>query len=70
METLGLIDQLQQLNRGEKLKILRLLADDLSIDVEHYFEGRISFKNLPPIRATEQAVKLLEELERAPQSDG
>lgn len=63
MDASHLIDQLQQLDREEKLKVFQQLAEDLSVDLDPYFAGRRVYKIVPPIRATEQALRQLSDNE-------
>ncbi len=63
MKTKELLSEIQQLNRNEKLKILQFLSDDLSTDIEKHFEGRNVFRVSPLIRATEDAITMIEMLE-------
>ncbi|MCY3833294.1 MAG: hypothetical protein OXG85_09770 [Chloroflexi bacterium] len=39
-----LVNELQRLNREEKLEVIRLLNDDLSDDIDKQFEGARVFK--------------------------
>ena len=70
MITHELLLELQRLDRDEKLKILRLLANELSIDIGKYFEDRSAFKVSPPFRAPDAAVTLLERLEEDAETNG
>lgn len=63
MKTKELLSEIQQLNRNEKLKIFQFLLNDLSTDIEEHFEGRNVFRMPPVIRATDEAITLLEMLE-------
>ncbi len=44
-----LMNKLQQLNREEKLEVIRLLQDDLSDEMRPFVEGRRVFK-IPSVR--------------------
>ena len=70
MITHEFLDELHRLDSQEKLKIFQLLAEELSLDVEQYFEGRRSFVISPPFRANEETIKLMESLGDFPQSNG
>jgi len=63
MKTNELLSEIVQLNRDEKLKILQFLSDDLSPDIEKDFEGGKIFRVSPLIRATKEAITMLEKLE-------
>ncbi|MCY4540563.1 MAG: hypothetical protein OXE52_20265 [Chloroflexi bacterium] len=69
MKTSELLSEIQQLDRNEKLKILQFLSDDLSTDIEKHFEGRKIFKVSPSIRATDDAITMLETLEEDQQKN-
>ncbi len=63
MKTKELMSEIQRLNRNDKLKILQFLSDDLSTDFEKHFEGRNVYRVSPLIRATNDAISMLETLE-------
>lgn len=62
-------DELQQLNREEKLEVIRLLSEEASEDVEERLEGG-HVAMLPLVRALESAISVMEQLEREAQADG
>lgn len=65
----SLLDQLQQLNREEKIQVIRFLNDEISDDIAERFEGG-STAMLPLVRAPESAISVIEQLEREAQTDG
>ena len=60
-----LLDELQQLNREEKIQVIQFLSDD----IKERFEGG-STAMLPLVRAPESAIAIIEQLEREAQTDG
>ena len=65
-----LVKKLQRLNREEKLQVVRFLNDELSDDIDMYFEGARVFRNIPPIRASEETIKQFETLSKELNTDG
>ena len=61
--------QLQQLNREEKLEVIRFLSEEASEDIEERLEGGRTAM-LPLVRAPESAISVIEQLEREAQADG
>ena len=65
----SLLDELQQLNRGEKIRVIQFLNDDLSDDAETFPIGARVFKNWPTI-ASEEAISTLMRLEDESKDSG
>ena len=69
-----LLDELQRLNREEKLEVIRLLQDDLvdessEPDILLLEPGRV-YRNIPPIRASAEAFKQFAALAKDLNTDG
>ena len=63
-----LVNELQQLNREEKLEVIRFLREELSDDIDKYFEGARVFRMPPRYIASDGGAALnrvLEEEEHA-----
>ena len=62
-----LLDELQQLNREEKLEVIQYLNDELSDDIDKYVEGRRIFKIMPRFTCSDggAAMKRVLEEDRA-----
>ncbi|MYE26682.1 MAG: hypothetical protein F4X87_05610 [Chloroflexi bacterium] len=58
-----LLDELQQLDRDEKLEVVRFLHEELSDDVEKIPKGARLFKTWPTIISSEEAISTLLQLE-------
>ena len=58
-----LVNELQRLNREEKLQVIKFLNDELSDDIDKYFEGARVFKMGPRIIASDEAISMIEKLE-------
>ena len=62
-------ESLSALDRGDKRKILQMLAEELSVEVDWQGEaGQPAM--LPLIRAPSSAIAIIEALEREAQHDG
>lgn len=59
----GLINKLQQLNREEKLEVIRFLSEESSDDINKYFEGVRVFRMPPRFIASDGAAALMRVLE-------
>ena len=68
MITRDFLDELHRLDNKDKLKVFQLLAEELSLDVERYNTNSHSFVISPPFRASEETIKLMENLGDRPQS--
>lgn len=62
-----LVNELHQLNRKQKREVIRLLQDDLSDDIDKYFEGMRVFRMPPRYIASDggAALKRIVEEEKA-----
>ncbi len=68
-----LINELQRLNREEKLEVIRLLQDDL-VDESSEWDNLLSepgrvFRNIGPIRASAKTIKQFEALSKELNTD-
>lgn len=58
-----LLDELQQLDRDEKLQVIQFLNDDLLDDIDKDFEGKRVFKMTPRFIASDGGAALKRVLE-------
>ena len=58
-----LLDELQQLNRDEKLEVVRLLNEELSDDMKQYLDGKRVFKIPPRFNASDGGAAMRRVLE-------
>jgi hypothetical protein len=58
-----LVNELQRLNREEKLEVVRLLQAELSEDIDKYFEGMRVFRMPPRYTASDGGAALRRVLE-------
>lgn len=65
-----LLNDLRRLNREEKLQVIQFLNDDLSDDIDKYFEGRRVFKMPTLFVASSEAISTLMRLEDESKDNG
>jgi CheY-like chemotaxis protein len=65
-----LLDRLHRLSRGDKLRVIQLLASDLATEEEAYLTAGASYEVWSPFDAPEAASALLRMLEEASSQDG
>ena len=65
----SLLDELQQLNREEKIQVIQFLNDELSDDADKLPKGAHVFKTWPTI-ASEEAISTLIRLEDESKDSG
>ena len=65
-----LVNELQRLNREEKLQVIRFLNEELSDDVDQYLQGRRVFKMSPRFIASDEAISTLMQLENEFKDNG
>lgn len=58
-----LLDELQQLNREEKLEVIKFLNDELSEDIDKYVDGRRIFKMSPRFTWSDGGAAMIRVLE-------
>lgn len=65
-----LLDELRQLDREQKLEVVRFLNEVLSDDIDKHFEGARVFKMGHRIIASEEAIATLMRLEDESKDNG
>jgi hypothetical protein len=65
-----LLDRLHGLSRGDKLRLIHLLASDLATEEEAYLTAGASYEVWSPFDAPEAANALLQMLDKEDSQDG
>ena len=63
-----LLDELHKLDRGDKAKVIQILAGELATDEEKYFQDGASYDFWSPIDAPEAANILMQMLDDSQKS--
>ena len=64
-----LVSKLKRLNREEKRHVIQLLNEDVSDDIDKYYEGARVFKMPPRFIASDGGAALIRVLEEDEQAD-
>ncbi len=65
-----LLDELHKLERSDKAKVIQILAGELAVDEEKYFQNGTSYDFWSPIDAPEAANTLMQMLADSRKSSG